>query len=139
MDRDIGKYTCMKKGGSSVDVYILCSKDILSKIKIFKVQDNSLFSNHNTLELSLLVKQQNVENNFKTFEKCENCTKFVLKNEHAEIFSRDLQSKANLIKLNNIFEAVNCATCKKQIDDALQQLTVFFKKSLTQSVIKTFV
>ena len=33
MDRDIGKYTCIKKNGSSVVDYILCSQDIFSKIK----------------------------------------------------------------------------------------------------------
>ena len=83
----------------------------------------------------MLVKQQNVKNNLKTVEKCEKCTKFVWKNKHAKVFSRDLQSEAN-----NIFEAVNSATCKKQIDDVVQQLTVFlYKKSLTQFVKTTFV
>ena len=114
-------------------------RDIFENKKNFKVHDHSLFSDHNTLELNLLVKQQNVKNNFKTVEKCEKCTKFVWKNEYAEVFSRDLQSEANLIKVNNIFEAVNPATCKKQIDDVVQQLTVFYKKSLTQFVVKTFV
>ena len=93
--------------------------------KTFKVHDRSLFSDHNTPELSLLVKQQNAKHNLKTVEKCEKCTKFVWKNEHAEIFSRDLQSEANLI---NLFEAVNSATCKKQIDDVVQQLTVFLQE-----------
>ena len=67
------------------------------KQKNFKVHDHSLFSDHNMLELTLLVKQQNVKNNLQTVEKCEKCTKFVWKNEHAEVFSRDLQSEANLI------------------------------------------
>ena len=87
----------------------------------------------------MLVKQQNVKKKLKTVEKCEKCTKFVWKKEHAEVFSRDLQSEANLNKVNNKFEAVNPATCKKQIDDVVQQLTVFYKKSLSQFVVKTFV
>ena len=71
----------------SVVDYILCSQDIFSKIFFFKVHDHSLFSDHNTLELNLLIKQQNVKNSFKTVEKCEKGTRFVWKNEHVEVFS----------------------------------------------------
>ena len=56
-----------------------------------------------------------------TVEKCEKYTKFVWKNEHSEVLSRNLQSKANLIKNIYIYLNVNSEPCKNNIDDVLQQ------------------
>ena len=66
---------------------------VLVWTEILKVHDHSLFSDHNTQKLNLLVKQQNVENNLKTVEKSDQIC-MDMQNSPVEIF------KVQEIKLN---------------------------------------
>ena len=52
-DKDMGKYTYIKKRGCSVVDYVIGSSDLFKYIHNFKVNDHTSFSDHNSIELSL--------------------------------------------------------------------------------------
>ena len=60
LDKDIGRYTCCTHNGRSTVDYVLCSSVYLESIINFNVCDQNQFSDHNALELCILVNPSSI-------------------------------------------------------------------------------
>ena len=80
-DKEIGKYTCIKKRGCSVVDYVIGSSDFFKYIHNFKVNDHTPFSDHNIIQLSLPSIQYNGNITKTDFEECVKGKKFTWSNE----------------------------------------------------------